>query len=41
MKQYSKAMSYNRQDEVLTKVTLGFLLSPLIILLAFASVIAL
>jgi len=36
----SKAANYNRQDNVLTKLLLGFMFSPLVILLAFAAVIA-
>ncbi len=35
-----KVKTYERQDAALMKITLGFLFSPLILIVAFASVIS-
>ncbi len=37
---HAKVQTYNRQDTALMKLVLGFLFSPLVILIAFASVIS-
>ncbi len=36
----SKVKTYERQDAALMKITLGFLFSPLIIMVAFASILS-